>query len=123
MAELWFGAAQKSGDRSEYLAAAACAYAALFPSESALSPTLYDGTLRLALDLYNRGLTEGLRGREIDGKTEIDLSPRVLPLPFGTFDLKGSLTDFRYGGYRVVPSCPFVAAYMARHPEYRGLLA
>ena len=26
-------------------------------------------------------------------------------------------------GFKVVPSCPFVAAYVARHPEYRGLLA
>jgi predicted GNAT family acetyltransferase len=27
----------------------------------------------------------------------------------------------RERGYRVVPSCPFVAAYVARHPEYRDL--
>ena len=27
----------------------------------------------------------------------------------------------RERGCRVVPSCPFVAAYMQRHPEYRGL--
>jgi predicted GNAT family acetyltransferase len=28
----------------------------------------------------------------------------------------------RERGYRVVPSCPFVAAYIDRHPEYRDLL-
>jgi uncharacterized protein len=27
----------------------------------------------------------------------------------------------RARGYRVVPSCPFVAAYIQRHPEYREL--
>ena len=27
----------------------------------------------------------------------------------------------RERGYRVVPSCPFVAAYIERHPEYREL--
>lgn len=27
----------------------------------------------------------------------------------------------RGGGYRVIPSCPFVAAYIERHPEYRDL--
>jgi predicted GNAT family acetyltransferase len=27
----------------------------------------------------------------------------------------------RERGYRVVPSCPFVAAYIERHPEYRDL--
>ncbi|HUQ53658.1 MAG TPA: GNAT family N-acetyltransferase [Gammaproteobacteria bacterium] len=26
-------------------------------------------------------------------------------------------------GYKVVPSCPFVAAYIDRHAEYRDLLA
>jgi uncharacterized protein len=29
----------------------------------------------------------------------------------------------REHGYRVVPSCPFVAAYLARHREYRDLIA
>jgi pimeloyl-ACP methyl ester carboxylesterase len=101
LAELWFGAAQKSGDRSEYLAAAVCAYAALFPREGALSPTLYDGTLRLALDLYNRGLVEGLRSADGKDGTEVDLTPRTLPLPFGTFELQPPDSEFRYGGYRV----------------------
>jgi len=27
----------------------------------------------------------------------------------------------RERGYRVVPSCPFVAAFIERHPEYREL--
>ncbi len=101
MAELWFGAAQKSEEKSEYLAAAACAYAFLFPSDRQLSPTLYDGTLRLALDMYNRGLTEGLKVGTTDGKTEVDLTARTLPLPFGSFVLEAPETEFRYGGYRV----------------------
>ena len=29
----------------------------------------------------------------------------------------------REHGFRVVPSCPFVAAYLERHPEYRELRA
>jgi predicted GNAT family acetyltransferase len=29
----------------------------------------------------------------------------------------------RSGGYKVIPSCPFVAAYIRRHPEFRDLLA
>jgi predicted GNAT family acetyltransferase len=29
----------------------------------------------------------------------------------------------REGGYRVIASCPFVGAYIARHAEYRNLLA
>jgi predicted GNAT family acetyltransferase len=34
-----------------------------------------------------------------------------------------ALTFARDGGYRIVPSCPFVSAYIRRHPEYRDLLA
>jgi predicted GNAT family acetyltransferase len=34
-----------------------------------------------------------------------------------------ALTFARDGGYQVVPSCPFVAVFVDRHPEYRGLLA
>jgi uncharacterized protein len=33
-----------------------------------------------------------------------------------------SLTFAREEGYRVIASCPFVAAYIARHAEYRNLL-
>jgi predicted GNAT family acetyltransferase len=29
----------------------------------------------------------------------------------------------RAGGYQVVPSCPYVARYIERHPEYRDLVA
>jgi predicted GNAT family acetyltransferase len=29
----------------------------------------------------------------------------------------------RDGGYRVVASCPYVASYIERHPEFRDLLA
>jgi len=34
-----------------------------------------------------------------------------------------ALTFAGDGGYKVVPSCPFVAVYIERHPEYRDLLA
>lgn len=33
------------------------------------------------------------------------------------------LDDIRRKGLRVVPSCPFVAAYIERHPEWDDLVA
>lgn len=33
-----------------------------------------------------------------------------------------SLDDIRSRGLRVRPSCPFVAAYIAKNPEYRDLV-
>jgi predicted GNAT family acetyltransferase len=35
----------------------------------------------------------------------------------------GALNAARARGLKVVPRCPFVRAFIARHPEYRDLLA
>lgn len=35
----------------------------------------------------------------------------------------GALDDIRSRGLRVVPLCPFVAAYIRSHPEYADLVA
>lgn len=34
-----------------------------------------------------------------------------------------ALGDAREAGYLVKPSCPFIAKYIQRHPEYQDLLA
>lgn len=36
--------------------------------------------------------------------------------------IRGALDAVRDEGLKVVPQCPFVAAYIERHPEYRALL-
>lgn len=36
---------------------------------------------------------------------------------------KFALEDARRRGLKVVPDCPFVAAYIKRHPEYQPLVA
>jgi predicted GNAT family acetyltransferase len=35
----------------------------------------------------------------------------------------GALDDIRARGLRIVPICPFVKAYLRRHPEYTDLIA
>ena len=35
---------------------------------------------------------------------------------------RGTLDTLRERGVRVVPSCPYFAAYIARHPEYADLV-
>lgn len=37
--------------------------------------------------------------------------------------VKGVLDEMRRRGLKIVPRCPFVSAYLAKHPEYRDLLA
>ena len=36
--------------------------------------------------------------------------------------VRAALDDARSRGLRVVPSCPYVAAYVAKHPEYADLV-
>jgi predicted GNAT family acetyltransferase len=42
---------------------------------------------------------------------------------FGSALVSGALDDVRARGKRVRPLCPFVAAYVKRHPEYADLVA
>jgi uncharacterized protein len=36
--------------------------------------------------------------------------------------VRGALAAARARGLKVVPKCPFVAAYMAKHPQFNDLL-
>src|SRR5271155_1772349 len=98
LSELSFDYAEDSGNKSYYLASAAYAYAFLFPANPADAPGPYDPRLRLAVDLYNRGIALGLASK--DGK-QVDLSARQLSLPFGSLDLRVDATGFNYGGSRL----------------------
>lgn len=37
--------------------------------------------------------------------------------------IRGALEDVRAQGLKLVPQCPFVAAYIDKHPEWRDVLA
>jgi hypothetical protein len=95
LSELSFAHAEESGKESYYLASAAYAYAFLFPANPAGAPGPYDPRLRLAVDLYNRGIALGLTTK--DGK-EVDLRGRQLELPFGSLSLQDKLEGFNYAG-------------------------
>ena len=51
-----------------------------------------------------------------------DVSPSVEGEGLGSALVAGALAHIRSRGLRVVPICPFVAAYIARHPEQRDLV-
>ena len=102
LAELWFETARKSGDRGEYLAAAVCAYAYVFPSTPLAPPSPYDSRTHLVLEIYNRALSKGLALAESSRGTELDPSPRMIQMPFGTFVLGVPPNEFEYGGYHIV---------------------
>ncbi|WP_255684539.1 GNAT family N-acetyltransferase [Actinocorallia sp. API 0066] len=37
--------------------------------------------------------------------------------------VRGELEDARARGFKVVPRCPFVKAYLAKHPEFEDIRA
>jgi pimeloyl-ACP methyl ester carboxylesterase len=103
LAELWFANARKSDDRGEYLAAAVCAYAYLFPATPpSTPPSPYDWRNQLLLEIYDRGITKGLALALSRYGTELDPTPRQIQMPFGTFALDVPEQEFHYGGYRIV---------------------
>ncbi len=53
--------------------------------------------------------------------TEID--PDLEGDGLGTTLVRGTLDDLRARGLRMRPLCPFVAAFVRRHPEYGDLVA
>jgi hypothetical protein len=80
-----------------YLAAAVYAYALLFPEDPQSAPLdSADPRLRLAYDLYNRGLTEGL---STAGDKVVVLAPSRHTLAFGVLDVKFVSADFTWAGY------------------------
>jgi predicted GNAT family acetyltransferase len=64
--------------------------------------------------------------RELDGRV-LDLDHTFVPRQSRGGGIASQLTAHalqfaRAGGYRVIPSCPFVSTYITRHPEYRDLI-
>src|SRR5262249_59378526 len=80
LAELSFLHAEQTGKREYYLASAVYAYALLFPSGAAEPLYPVDRRLRVAADLYNRGLTSGFAA---DDGSVVELREGTRALPFG----------------------------------------
>jgi uncharacterized protein len=55
--------------------------------------------------------------------THAETPPQFEGRGFGSALARGALDDARKRGLTVIPHCGFIAAYMARHPEYKDLLA
>jgi pimeloyl-ACP methyl ester carboxylesterase len=104
LAELSFHYAEQSGDRRYYLASAAYAYALLFPGPFAETLDPSDPRVRLAFDLYNRGITQAMR----PGKgPEVVFEAGTFPLPFGTVEVELPPHELEWAGHRLTD---FVAA-------------
>jgi hypothetical protein len=113
LAELSFLHGERSGDQAYFLASAVYAYALLFPGEGArVQLHRSDPRLRLAYDLYNQALAEGLteKRRTLDPsgdtagakrtkRAEVRLRAGARTLPFGRLDLEIDPSGLTWGGY------------------------
>jgi uncharacterized protein len=81
------------------------------------------GRYEVSLDGKPAGFAEyRLRdGRVIFTHTEVDSTFEGHGL--GSSLARGALDDVRDRGLQAVPLCPFIAAYIERHPEYQDLVA
>jgi pimeloyl-ACP methyl ester carboxylesterase len=110
LAELSYLHAEQSGERSYYLASAVYAYAFLFSGDP--RPEQLDPRTRLAAELYNRALTEGLATK--DGR-EVVLAPGARRLPFGQLDVDLPGGEPAWAGHALRDLRP------AAHIKVRGL--
>ncbi len=98
LAELSFAYAQRTHNRSYFLATAAYAWQFLFPQGAELQAGRYDPRVRTAMDLYNRGVTEGLA---TGTGVEVVLSARTIALPYGSLQVAVDPSGFKFGGYQL----------------------
>ena len=63
------------------------------------------------------------RGEEVVAFLHTEVDPNIQRRGLGSALVVAALDDARERGLRVVPICPFVDAYIRRHPEYADLVA
>ena len=78
-------------------------------------------------ELYVDGRLVGLATYVLSGQTmtipHSEVQPSFEGQGLGARLARFALDDARERGLRVVPRCPFIAAYVKRHPEYADLIA
>src|SRR6185295_15806237 len=103
-AELSFFHAEASGKRSYYLAAAVYAWIFLFPGgDGASLPDPLDPRLRMAADLYNRGITLGLASAD---ETVMEMRAGTYELPWGELEVAFDKNRLRWAGRDLVNFVP-----------------
>jgi pimeloyl-ACP methyl ester carboxylesterase len=102
LAELSFYHADRTLDARYYFAAAAYAYALLFPGPEQETLAAADPRQRIAYDLYNRGITQAMARGD-----EVVFEAGVFALPFGKVEVTVHEDQLRWAGHRMTR---FVAA-------------
>ncbi|GAA4812003.1 GNAT family N-acetyltransferase [Streptomyces ziwulingensis] len=75
----------------------------------------------IRLDGERVGLADYLRTDALVVYPHTEVAPAHNGLGLGSALARAVLDDARERGLAVLATCPFIAAWMARHPEYRDL--
>jgi predicted GNAT family acetyltransferase len=89
--------------------------------------TVSDNPRELRYELHVGGALVGeIRYRRLNEETVVlvhtEVDPSLEGEGLGAVLVRGALEDIRARGRRLVPVCPFVAAYIRHHPEYSELV-
>ncbi|PZF90628.1 GNAT family N-acetyltransferase [Micromonospora deserti] len=68
------------------------------------------------------GFTAYLPRGEVLVFTHTEVDPKFQNMGVGSALIRATLDQLRERGTRVVPRCPFVAAFIDRHPEYADMV-
>ncbi|WAR43180.1 esterase/lipase family protein [Methylomonas rapida] len=103
LAELSLLQGERNDDHAYFLAASVYAWSLLFPGNGGVQLKPSDPRYRLAYDLYNQGIAQGLADPEGDDKGEIEVYLRSgeYPLPFGKLTTTIEQSDLTWGGYKL----------------------
>ena len=82
-----------------------------------------EGRYELFVDERLAGLATYILSGQTMTIPHTEVQPRFEGQGLGARLARFVLDDARDRGLRVVPRCPFVAAYIKRHPEYADLIA
>ncbi len=103
LSELSFLHAEQEHKREYFLASALYAFLFLFPDDPNQIPDPFDPRLRIAADLYNRGLTSGFAS---DDGSQVLLRSHVYALPFGQLAVRVAEETFQWGDRQLVHFIP-----------------
>ncbi len=76
----------------------------------------------LLLEGREVGMAAYVRSRGAVVLTHTEVEPALERRGLGSILAAGALDDLRAAGEKVVPRCPFIAAFIRSHPEYADLV-
>ncbi len=91
-----------------------------------MAPAVRDNTALSRFELDADGVT-AVASYRVTGKvmtvTHTEVPPHARNRGIASRLIEEMLAEIRARGLKIVPLCPFVSAYIHKHPAYRDLLA